>query len=386
MKRFGIEIETIGDPNRALEELQNTGLSIVDQRHTHMGSSSHAWTLKRDGSLDAPQSGWGLEIVSPPLDFDNPQERGQVDKIVAALQAAGCTPHRSAGIHVHIEAAHEDGHEMTAKEIAAVVRFTYKFEDAMYRIASAGWQTIRPGARTYALPIPEGTAQAIMHVQNTDDLWQVWENSYDWMQAHRRNRRTASIVLREQSRYTATNLMALQAHNTIEFRYFNSSLNIKRIQGYVALCMAIMDDARNGFSRSVKKSYRMGAMLNGEISEKALMMRLQQIFRSNGKDTKVCMSEDDWKNLRNSCWRQSVPQQNFSHSVHREQERARTTRERSQADAVSDMARRFQDLGDAADQAAATLRAMPDPDLERILAEEEEIDRQQRERNLAQAI
>lgn len=355
-KKFGVEIETVGDPNRVLEAIAAIGLPYEDRRHTHLGSYAYGWTIKRDGSIEAPHSGWGLEIVSPPLDFNDPAQRAQVDTIVTALKVAGCQPHSSAGIHVHVEACHEDGTEMTAKEIAAVVRFTYKFEDAIYRIASSGWDTIRAGARTYALPIPEGTAQAIMHVQNNEDLWQVWENSYDWMRAHRGNRRTAGIVLREQSRYTATNLMALQAHNTVEFRYFNSSLNANRIQAYIALCVAIMDDARNGFSRSVKKSYRTGSMLHGEVSEKALFLRLQQIFRSNSKDTKVCMTEEDWKNLRNSCWRRSVPQRNMNGRVDENQRQAAQARLALQraasrvtavADAMNDLRAASQDATEA---------------------------------------
>ena len=72
-----------------------------------------------------------------------------------------------------------------------------------------------------------------------------------------------------------------------------------------------MDDARNGYSRSVKKSYRLGSMARGEVTEKALFLRLQQILRSNSKDTQICMSEDDWKTLRRICWNGSKPQNPF---------------------------------------------------------------------------
>lgn len=303
-KRFGLEVEFVGDLTAAISALQASGLEVNDGRHSHLGFSETAWTVKRDGSV--PRGG---ELVGPPLDFTDEAQRAQVTTAITALQQSGAQPHPSAGIHVHIEAVTEHGGRMSARQIAAVVRFTYKFEDAIYRIASSGWQTIRDGARTYATPIPEATAQAIMKVQTNEELRNVWEGY-----ASARRRRLGGRVLRSLSRYTATNLQALDRHNTIEFRYFNSSVNPVRIQTYIALCMAIVDDARNGFSRSVKKSYRIGDMASGVVTEKAVFLRLQQVLRTNSKDTKVCMSEEDWKNLRKICWAGSRPQRAIFYS------------------------------------------------------------------------
>lgn len=294
MKRFGLEVEFIGDLGAAINALREEGLEVIDGRHSHLGSSATGWTVKRDGSVYR-----GGELVSPPLDFEDEAQRAQVTRAVTALQRSGATTDQCAGIHVHVEAKN-GSRNMTAREIAAVVRFTYKFEDAIYRIASSGWESIRGGARTYARPIPETTAQAIMKVQDLEQLKRIWRGMH--------GRRGSRRLLMEQTRYTATNLHALWAHNTIEFRYFNSSVNPVRIQTYIALCMAIVDDARNGFSRSVKKSYRVGDMASGVVSEKSVLLRLQQILRTNSKDTKICMSEEDWKNLRNICWKGSRPQ------------------------------------------------------------------------------
>lgn len=302
MRRFGLEVEFAGSMQNAIDALRADGLEVRDVRHSHRGSDETAWTVKRDGSVQN-----GGELVSPPLDFDNDEHRQQVTRAIVALQNSGATTTSQAGIHVHVEAKNYDGTPMTARQIAAVVRFTYKFEDAIYRIASSGWQTIRPGARTYARPIPEETALAIMEVQTMEELRGLWyghSNNARRRRDARLGRRSASAL----SRYVGTNLHALDAHGTIEFRYFNSSVNPVRIQTYIALCVAIMDDARNGFSRSVKKSYRVGSMASGAISEKAMLLRLQQVLRSNSRDTKVCMSEADWKNLRKLCWNGSKPQ------------------------------------------------------------------------------
>lgn len=298
MRRFGLEVEFIGDLNVALAALRETGLEIIDGRHSHLGHSNTGWTLKRDGSVQS-----GGELVSPPLDFDDPEQRGQVNLAVEALQRAGACPDPSAGIHVHIEAVNTDGSHFDGKQVAAVVRFAYKFEDAIYRIASSGWETIRPGARTYAQPIPETTAQAIMKARTTAEVRNIWDGMA--VQGGRR-----SPVLQNLSRYCGVNLRSWIQRNTIEFRYFNSSVNPVRIQTYIALCVAIVEDARRGYSRSVKKSYKLGGMASGAVTEDAVFLRLQQVLRTESRDTSVLMSEEDWKNLRKVCWKASKPQEN----------------------------------------------------------------------------
>lgn len=302
MRRFGLEVEFTGNVQRVIAEFRNAGIDVIDGTHSHLGHSNTAWTVKRDGSVHN-----GGELVSPPIDWNDPATRGNVTAAIECLQRAGARPHPSCGIHVHIEAKHDNGENMTAKEIAAVVRFTYKFEDAIYRIASSGWQTIRAGARSYALPIPEPTALAIMDVKTMDELRGVWQGS----QVANSRRDLGARILRSLDRYTATNLQSFFHRGTIEFRYFNSSVNPTRILTYIALCMAIVDDARNGYSRSTKKSYRLGAMASGLVKEEAVLLRLQQVLRTNSRDTKVCMAEEDWKNLRKLCWKGSVPQMPF---------------------------------------------------------------------------
>lgn len=307
-RKFGVEIEFVGTIADVAAELRAEGLGVVNTSHTHLGHSDSAWTVKRDGSVQR-----GGELVSPPLNFDDPEAREQVTRAVLCLQRAGARPHHSAGIHVHIEARHEDGSQMTGREIASVVRFTYKFEDAIYRIASSGWETIRPGARTYALPIPEATARALMECKEREEVFRVWSGYPARIRTRGPNAsHYGRRFTQEMERYAATNLRAISAHDTIEFRYFNSSVNPDRVQAYIALCMAIVQDARNGFSRSVKKSYKLGAMYYGHAKPEAVFLRLQQILRSDSKDSKICMSESDWKNLRKTCWgKNSRPQRPF---------------------------------------------------------------------------
>lgn len=301
MRRFGIELEWVGDTSRVLEALREAGVPVQDRRHTHAGYSETAWTVKRDGSV-----GNGGELVSPPLDFDNEEHRAQVTTAVTALQAAGARPDSTAGIHVHIEALNFDGTPLTGRQIASVVRFFHKFEDAIYRIASSGWRSIRSGARTYAKRIPTQTAEAIMKVHTIEELERVWDGRQ--ARVARRANLYGSRVGQHHDRYYGLNLRSYFSRNTIEFRVFNSSCNPKRVQAYIALCMAIVDDARHGYSRSVKKSYKLGDMASGRASEKSVLLRLQQILTCDTPDSTAVMSKADWKLIR-FCWKDSVPQQ-----------------------------------------------------------------------------
>jgi hypothetical protein len=311
MRRFGVEIEFIGDLSNVLEALRETELVVIDSRHTHnTGNAPAGWALKRDGSVQG-----GGELVSPPLDFDDADQRGQVNAAVDALLRAGATTHHSAGIHVHIEAKNDDGSVFTGRQIGSVVRFGYKFEDAIYRIASSGWESLRPGARSYAKPVPEEVARAIMQAKTLEDIRNVWDGYTVGGRVRNGGRWNHAL-----ERYYAVNLRSFFQRGTIEFRYFNSSLNATRIQTYIALCAAIVEDARRGQSRSVAKSFPLGGMHSGQVCEKKVFLRLQQILTTtsgDGNHSKMAaeatplMSKQDWKNLRTLCWKDSKPQPNI---------------------------------------------------------------------------
>lgn len=287
MLKFGVEIEYHGSPGDVASALSASGLPFLDRRHDYSGFSQHSWTLKRDGSV-----GNGGELVSPPLDFDDPEQRAQVTTAVLAMQNAGATPHPDAGIHIHVEASHEDGTKFTAREVAATVRFFHKFQDIIYRIASSGWSSIRPKYSQYATPVSKETATKMMKVRDENALRRVW---YGDLSAHNDHY--------DQSRYCGINLHSFFQIGTIEFRIFNSSMNPERIQAYIALSCAIIRDARNGYNRSVKKSYELGDMARGVTDENKAMLRFQQIMCYEAG-----MSKEDWKLLRKYCWNDSKPQ------------------------------------------------------------------------------
>lgn len=303
-RKFGIEIEFMYDSRRSgwgsndtpdamrlLAELRNQGLRVMDRRTTHLGSSSTEWVLKRDGSV-----GGGGELVSPHLDFDNTDHREQVNKAFDALIAAGCNADDRAGVHVHVECA-----DFTPKQLAAVARFTYKFEDAIFRIASSGWTRLR--SLQWCAPLPENVAHLAMRIRTAEDL------NRDWY-------RNGSF-----SRYHMLNIHAWFRHGTLEFRVFNSTMNAKRAQAYIALAVTIVDDARKGYNRQTKTHYPLGWMAMkdeaGEDGSGKLFLRLQQVLRYESE-----MSVSDWKNIL-WAWNDSAPQKPEHFGLARLQREAR---------------------------------------------------------------
>lgn len=303
-RRFGIEIETgFGDTasfDSVVESLRAAGLEVNDMRTRYSGNHRTAWSVAYDGSVRS-----GCEVKSPPLDFDNNDQRAQVTRAILALQSAGCQVVEEAGIHVHVEATNDNGSNFSARQVVSVLRFCHKFEDAIYRIAASGWDGIRRGADEYAQPTRTEVVEALRNVRSISDIFRIYDGT--------------GVFRREVPRPQGCNIRALPIHNTIEFRYFNTTLNPARAQTYIALCIAIMEDARRGQCRHIKTAYPVGSMAEGHVNEDALLLRLQQVLTTTTGDSRKSamaqntplMSKYDWKNLKNLCWRGSKPVENI---------------------------------------------------------------------------
>lgn len=293
MRKFGVEIEFAGSIDAALQALAAEGLVRRAVQHGYVGHDDAYWVVKRDGSVYD-----GGELVSPPLDFDDPDHREQVTRAVKALKTAGCRTTETAGIHVHIDTT-----GMGPADIAAVARVYTKFEDVLYRIASSGWQRMRGGARQYAKPLEDQQVTRLARAKTEDQLLRAYYGSAD------ANARRRAQYHGDHARYYGLNLHSWFYRKTIEFRIFNSSLNPERIQGYIAICVALVQDARNGNRRSVNKAYRLGDMAAGRAKEDAALHRFLQVLRYEAG-----MSVEDMKRVRR-IWKDSRPQVHFTRTT-----------------------------------------------------------------------
>jgi hypothetical protein len=211
-----------------------------------------------------------------------------------ALRSVGCRPIPSAGIHVHI-----DGTAMTAEQVASVGRAFAKFEDCIYRVASSGWNEVRSGANHYAKPLTNEQVKAIAKAKTDRALAEAYYPA---------GGRTSDPLARgtyhgDVARYFGLNLHSWFYRKTIEYRVFNSSLNPERIQGYVAMCMALTEIGRANRKSSINKRYALGDMATGAAKEEAARHRFLQVLRYEGGNLDVV----DMKRLT-KIWKDSKPQ------------------------------------------------------------------------------
>lgn len=288
MRRFGIEIEFGGSVTAVAEAIADAGLGSSRSVAGYIGHSSTHWVVKRDGSVSG-----GGELVSPPLDFDNPDDRAQVTRAVAVLAAAGATTYEAAGIHVHVESQ-----GMDARQISAVARLFAKYEDVLYRLASSGWQRIRSGALSYAKPLSENQKKGLARARTDEALQRAYYGNtrgvYHSTSSHG-----------NPARYCGLNLHSHWYRGTIEFRIFNSSMNANRIQTYIAVCMAMVQDAKNGKLRSINKSTNLGDMKSGAADADKVFFNFLAVMRYQAG-----MELEDYQNLK-KFWEDSVPQENI---------------------------------------------------------------------------
>lgn len=281
-----MEVEYGGSIEHVVSELRAAGLSSRTSQHGYLGYSQTEWVVKSDGSVSN-----GGELVSPPLDYDDPAHRSQLAAALASVVRAGGNTVPAAGVHVHIGAS-----DLTAKQVAGVARSFTRYEDCIYRIASSGWRTIRPCAASYAKPLPRSLAEKLSKAASDSQLRSAWYGDS-----------TGGLVASHghASRYFGLNLHSWFLSGTIEFRVFNSTLNPKRLEAYVVLCMALVQDARDGSMRSISRSHRLGSMAAGVLSDKKALHQLCQMLRWEN-DTHPITKEE--LAMITYCWKNSVAQ------------------------------------------------------------------------------
>lgn len=278
-RKFGVEIEHEGSRAPIVRAFNEAGLGIDEGIYSSQ-PRGRRFALCPDTSVRA-----GGELKSPVLDFGVQEDRDLLTAGVQALAAGGGRPCNSAGIHIHISTL-----DLTIEQLANIARFFIKFEDAIYRIASSGWGSMRPSWTSYCPPISSNTVM--------EQLPKV-----------RSERQLSDLFY---GRRVGLNLGSHWNKGTVEFRIFNSSINPKRIQAYVAMCHQIVMDAELGNKRSLGKRFALGEMASGVKSEASVRNYFFGVLSkpSSSNRTIQGMSKADLA-LLSKCWKDSRPQQAY---------------------------------------------------------------------------
>jgi hypothetical protein len=216
--RFGVEVEFTG-----LTEL--AAAVVVNQviRGTRVGQSVTArdgrvWQVVRDGSVRSP----GGELVTPILGME---DLNTLRQVVRALRAAGAYADPTCGIHVHV-----DGAEFTPNALRSLLRMVYRQENIIEKAFG-----IEQGRRqVFCRPVSQLLIDrlATKGTLTREALAKAWYGGP-----------AANLRKYHDTRYSGVNLHSYFYRGTVEFRWFNGSLNDGEVAANVIFCLSLADKA-----------------------------------------------------------------------------------------------------------------------------------------------
>ena len=235
MRTFGIEIEMVGKTRfmiaRAVQSVVGgkTG-HVVDKEDdslTHEeihASDGRVWIVEDDDSLHALKH-LRAELVSPIL---TNADLETLKNVVAAIAASGAHTNTSCGIHVHIGANNAAG-----EDINRVIDVIIDEEHKLVKTFKCNQRRLRK----YAKLMSPGFIRRFRRFRpkTPEELERLW-----YGRPKNPQRRSDRYHI---SRYRGLNLQSYFYRGTVEFRYFDGSLDQNRIEAYVRRCLDIANKA-----------------------------------------------------------------------------------------------------------------------------------------------
>ncbi|MEW9124929.1 MAG: amidoligase family protein [Thermotaleaceae bacterium] len=273
---FGIELEFVdGDADAIARELYHLGICSHDRRlGYHSQGVPGKWKLEKDGSVsDGPRGG---ELVSPVL-TDTPETWRTIEKICEVAKRHGAAINHKCGGHVHIGIAPLNTARQRWKRFFRAIG---GFEDILYRLAGGSLGRIRSNYSHYATPFQDNarrTVQSRFRLEERGDIDQLARRASNQNRYHGIN---------------LTNIYESDKPNTVEFRYFNGSLDPAQIQANVKVANGVITAAQKVRTRGniTEITKKRGQMLTeqpmGENSRRdhSAVKKFVDIFFSRKKD------------------------------------------------------------------------------------------------------
>lgn len=280
---FGIELEFVGGNADAIaRELYQLGICAYDRRMPyHSAGVPGKWRLERDGSVsDGPHGG---EIISPVLQ-DTPETWKTIEKICEVAKRHGAKVNSKTGAHVHVGMDPLDTARQRWRRFFKAIAGN---EESLYRIAGGELGQYRRNYYDYAQPFANNARRGVterMRIETPQDVNRMAEN------ISRRNSYSS-----HDDRYQGINLTNIynpSKPNTVEFRYFNGSLDPAQIQANIKVAVGIMHTAEKARTQDAEgftvtdNQKRRGKMLNDTTDGRTNknMMKFIDTFFTRKKD------------------------------------------------------------------------------------------------------
>lgn len=249
--RFGIEIEFTGITRRQAAQTAATFFGgtvshgVSYDRYTTRDASGRTWTFMSDASIHAMRrengrrvaasSEYRVEMVTPILTYE--QDMNTLQELIRRLRKAGAfTDPQHCGIHIHL-----DGAPHTARSIRNWVNIIASRNDLLYKALQ-----IEPARKRWCKELDADLVRR-MNRRRPKTLAQIEEIWYAGYSESRSNHYHAS-------RYVFLNLHSFfHGNGTVELRGFNATLHAGKVRAYVALALAMNQQALTQSKASTKR-------------------------------------------------------------------------------------------------------------------------------------
>lgn len=223
-RKFGVEIEYIGDNHSVEREMTARGLICNVEGYNHQ-IRRNTWKIVTDASVSG-----GYELVSPPLSGQD--GLNQLEKACEALAAGGARVSRACGLHVH-----HDVSDLDAPAFGRLARGWSRNQSATDRLVAASRRSSQ-----WAQPLEEHEVRHIEALASMED--QVVRSH---LSGYRINR------------YRSLNVACYPRYGTVEIRQHQGTLNFKKIAAWMAYGQAFIAAAQAG---EIAVADNVGALLD----------------------------------------------------------------------------------------------------------------------------
>jgi hypothetical protein len=249
--KFGIEVEFTGiTRNQAAEVAADYFGVVLHARHDHGDSyivrarDNRLWTFTSDGSIIcqlkdghrtvAADGDYSVELVSPILTYY--EDIKTVQELVRRLREAGGFANKSCGIHIHL-----NGADHTPRSIRNFVNIIASKNDLFYKALRIPPERTRYCKKMDAYLVDKLNRAKPKSFARIETIWYAGYN--EDRRRHYHN-----------SRYHFLNLHSFFTGNhTVELRGFNSELHAGKVRAYIALALALNNQALTQKSASSRK-------------------------------------------------------------------------------------------------------------------------------------
>ena len=242
--KFGVEIEFTGITR---EKAAAAMAGVLGTTYHYTGGAYNAWTcvtgdgiarprtwkIVSDGSVSLVDSrgastynrDYSCEFVSPILTYE---DMATLQNILRAFRKAGAKVNHSCGIHIHL-----DGAPQTLQSIKNWAALVASRNDLFYKALKVDAYRL-----TYCKKNDEALVQNFKSAKTLADLRAAWYKTYPDP-----GRGTSTHY--HGSRYHFLNLHSFFSgpNGTVEIRGFNSTMHAGELRSYVALALALNEQA-----------------------------------------------------------------------------------------------------------------------------------------------